>query len=152
MTAYKDWLQNILDKIEAKLKNEITGTYGGKSVEEITQRVRLTDAEYKFPRIDILPKRDDITDEYGIGNDRKHTVRIEIICALSADPNETTGAGDLVDLAGDVYDCFNSARSTQLGDEVEDIHSDTIEFEYDAAMNPVLYIGRVTVICEDIQS
>lgn len=148
MTAYKTWVQDILDQIDTVLKADITGSYSGKSIAEISKKVRLNDADYKFPRIDILPVEDKITDQYGIGGKRMHSIGIDVICSLSAEMNDETGAADLVAFVGDVHDSLKDERTIALSSKVDDIYIETIDYDYAITKNSVLYIGRIVLRCE----
>ena len=137
---YYSHLNALLDKIELKMKTI-------SDVKEVSTKLRLNDKDYLFPRIDILPEREQFFEERIHDGTRKCVFTIRIIPALKSFDN-LTGADDLLELTGKVYDGIMSLRDEIIHDYADDIYISTIENFYFTATNYILYLSSILVICE----
>jgi len=138
--GYFDNINSIIEAIVTSLK-----TIDG--VKEVGTKLRASDKDYIFPRVDVLPERE-MFREYKIPGDMRHCLfTIRVIPAIKS-YNESQGTSDLLKLTGQVYDKILSLRNTILHNLADDIYVNSIENFYFAVENYVLYVSSIIVVIE----
>jgi hypothetical protein len=137
---YYSHLNDLLNQIETKLKTI-------SDVKEVSTKLRLNDKDYLFPRIDILPEREQFFEERIHDGTRKCVFTIRVIPAIKSYDN-ISGADDLLELTGKVYDAIMSLRDSILHEYADDIYVSIVENYYFTGDNYILYLSSIMVICE----
>jgi len=141
MSNYYESLNGLLELLKDRISSAIT------EFKEVTCSIRTDDKNYAFPRCEIVPEREEISNEIIGDNHNFCLATIRLIPFVKCYSKES-GSQEILKLTGKLYDLVYKIRKEEKHTLFDDLYVDVIENFYFIGDNYVLYSASLIIKVE----
>ena len=141
MSNYYESLSGLLELLKNRISENIP------EFKEVSYSIKQNDKDYTFPRCEIVPEREEISNEIIGDNYNVCLATIRLIPFVKCYSKES-GTEEILKLTGELYDLVYKIRNEEKHTLFDDLYVDVIENFYFIGDNYVLYSASLIIKVE----